>query len=464
MRHLFHLTPFLLLAPLIFALGGCPEAPPGDDDDAANDDDAVDDDDAALVDSDGDGVPDLVDCAPDDPTIFPGATDLPDDGIDQDCNGADMVTCFVDLDGDGFAGPSTTLSQDGTCVGEGLFTVSDDCDDGDVGVNPDAEEVVEDGIDQDCNGFDAVTCYVDSDGDTSGSTSTLVSEDDDCDDPGESSTPDDCDDADAERWPGATEACDAATDLDCDGLPACSDSDCWSAPICSILLGADGQTALPGDLYRIDPATGAGTSIGAIGYAITGLAIAPDGRIFGTEATRSGSLGPARLIEIDRVTGAGTPLGELFDGTLNHGSTADITFVGADLFGWSEFGDDPIAIDTTDGSVVVIGNTGVSSSGSGMAAAADGTVWFAPGRVNGDLYTIDVGTGIGTLGPALSGGTYDNLNAMTFLNGVLYAVEVIDDANPTTAAQLVTVDTATGAITAVGPVPPGLDALAGWPP
>ncbi len=462
MRTLFLLPLLLLSLVLTFALSGCPSA--ADDDDTSDDDDAVDDDDTALLDTDGDGVPDVADCAPEDPTRYPGATDVPDDGIDQDCNGSDTVTCFIDVDGDGFAGLSTVLSQIGNCDAPGLFDVSEDCDDGNVAVHPGAAETVEDGIDQDCNGFDSVNCFVDSDGDGAGSTSTAISEDEDCDDTGESSSSDDCDDADGDRFPAAVEVCDSAMDLDCDGLDACADSDCWTSALCEVLLGADGQTGLPGDLYRIDPLTGAGTSIGAIGYAITGLALAPDGLLYGSEATRSGSLGPARLILIDRVTGAGTPVGELWDGSLNHGSTADLCFVGTDLFGWSEFGDDPIHIDTNTGAVTVIASTGVSSSGSGMATAADGTVWFVPGRVNGSLYTIDVSTGIGTIGPSLSGGTHDNLNSMTFVNGVLYGVEVIDDADPTTAAQLVTIDTSTGVITPVGDVPPGLDALAGWPP
>lgn len=46
----------------------------------------------ALPDSDGDGVPDEADCAPYDSSIFPGGIEQADDGIDQDCSGADLIT------------------------------------------------------------------------------------------------------------------------------------------------------------------------------------------------------------------------------------------------------------------------------------------------------------------------------------------------------------------------------------
>ncbi|MFT5582607.1 MAG: putative outer membrane repeat protein [Cognaticolwellia sp.] len=85
---------------------------------------------AEVYDNDGDGWYDTQDCDDDDASIFPGAIETPYDGIDQDCNGADLR----DVDGDGYNGDE------------------DDCDDEEESVFPGAVEVWYDGVDQDCDG------------------------------------------------------------------------------------------------------------------------------------------------------------------------------------------------------------------------------------------------------------------------------------------------------------------------
>ena len=92
---------------------------------------------------------DARDCDDADPTVFQGAVEACD-GVDDDCNGLvdDGVTrvLFVDADGDGH-GAGNPVSA---CEGAGVSAIGGDCDDSDASVNPDAEEVVGDGLDNDC--------------------------------------------------------------------------------------------------------------------------------------------------------------------------------------------------------------------------------------------------------------------------------------------------------------------------
>jgi uncharacterized protein (TIGR02145 family) len=97
-------------------------------------------------DTDGDGFASNEDCDDTDPSIYPGAVEICDDDIDQDCSGSDLSCLDVDDDGDGY-----TENQG-------------DCDDNNALLNPDAEDVCGDGTDQDCNGYDAVCPITDIDG------------------------------------------------------------------------------------------------------------------------------------------------------------------------------------------------------------------------------------------------------------------------------------------------------------
>ncbi len=141
----------------------------------------------SCYDDDGDSFSDQAcggtDCDDTNPAIFPGAVEVCGDGVDDDCDGADLSG---DDDGDSYT------STD--CGG-------DDCDDSDPAVNP--------GIDADSDGSDA--CEDCDDGDPTVSPSVDADSDgwDACED---------CDDSDPNTYPGAAELCDAL-DNDCDGAP-----------------------------------------------------------------------------------------------------------------------------------------------------------------------------------------------------------------------------------------------------
>ncbi len=158
----------LALFPLLHlvACGPTAKAKPAGGSDTADD----------APDTDGDGVPDTADCDPDDPWTYPGATEIPYDGIDQDCDGSDAN----DVDGDGYVGVN----------GGG-----DDCDDSNPTINPGVAEVCYNRLDDNCDGSDPESTDCDDDGSVRG---------------------DDCDDENPAVYPGAPEVWYDGIDEDCD--------------------------------------------------------------------------------------------------------------------------------------------------------------------------------------------------------------------------------------------------------
>ena len=164
--------------------------------------------------------------------VNPGAAEVCDDAdVDEDCDGLaddedvdgaeDPLTFYSDDDGDGYGDPDVSGSW---CVApSGYVTDGTDCDDTTAETNPFAEEVCGGG-DENCDGYvdeadaaDALTWYLDWDGDGYGAEaysyascealSSYVADSSDCDD------------TEATVYPGAEEVCDDSDlDEDCDGL------------------------------------------------------------------------------------------------------------------------------------------------------------------------------------------------------------------------------------------------------
>ena len=127
------------------------------------------DGDRSPEDGDGDGYTTCAgDCDDGNPLVSPGTPEVVADGIDQDCDLVDH--CFVDQDRDGQGGGQAAAGDDLICGNlPGEATTSTDCDDLVPTTYLGAPEVVGDGVDQDCDGFD--TCYGDTDGTASGACS-----------------------------------------------------------------------------------------------------------------------------------------------------------------------------------------------------------------------------------------------------------------------------------------------------
>jgi len=173
-----------------------------------------------YADSDGDGFGDLGaseqacapidgyesnsgDCDDTDPEIRPSAEEVCDEA-DNDCDGGvdedfadSLEVWFRDADGDGYGDESDF--EPACRAPEGYTAEPGDCDDGDDTINPGAVDIPEDGVDQDCDGEDALS-ITDADGDG-------YMSDVDCDDDPVTGP---------EINPGAVEVCDGL-DNDCDG-------------------------------------------------------------------------------------------------------------------------------------------------------------------------------------------------------------------------------------------------------
>jgi hypothetical protein len=151
-------------------------------------------------------VPTPGDCDDDDPQISPGAIEHCDPfDIDEDCDGLaedadDSVentsVYYQDADGDGFG--NADVSANYCDPPKGWESLASDCDDSDAAINPNADEIWYDGVDQDCDDWSDY----DADGDGYDS---------------EDFSGTDCDDDDFYTNPGAIEGCGDDIDNDCDG-------------------------------------------------------------------------------------------------------------------------------------------------------------------------------------------------------------------------------------------------------
>jgi hypothetical protein len=186
------------------------------------------------------------DCHDGNASMYPGATEIIGDGIDQNCNA--MEVCYADVDNDGYRPNSTATvtSSDMDCADAGEAVSTDpatDCNDNDFNLNPGMIDICN-GLDDNCDGFvdegSTTTYYRDFDNDGFGNdiSGTIQA----CTAPmGYVANNADCNDSDSGINPSASEICDGAdVDENCNGVA--DDADVTSINTTVFYLDADGDS------------------------------------------------------------------------------------------------------------------------------------------------------------------------------------------------------------------------------
>lgn len=216
--------------------------------------------DAAATDSDGDGVADSDDCDPSDPTAFPGNVEVLCDGVDNDCVPTTLDS--PDGDGDGFSVCDGDCDDDPSRCGSACTPspALDGCPED--GWDNDCDGAFDEDLstwfsDQDGDGWTAdlaglPACESPGAGWSMASSALADCDDsdpskhhDDLDGDGNTTCAGDCDDGNARSFLGATEACDGQ-DNDCDGVIPLDEAD----------EDGDGSRICAGDCDDADPGVG----------------------------------------------------------------------------------------------------------------------------------------------------------------------------------------------------------------
>jgi hypothetical protein len=222
---------------------------------------------------------------------------------------------------------------------------------------------------------------------------------------------------------------------------------------------------LGGGLYSVDPANGKSALVarlrigGVVPIGLTGLAIHPKtGAFYGITAGLSSQI-PRSLVTLDPKTGNITLVGNL-----NH-SASDIRFdAKGTLYAWLNEEARIATVDLGTGAATPVGPSGYGDTlGGGIAIDRNGEMYVSATNAAGTLDRLDIATGHATVGPRLTGAPYiASLSSMAFSpSGTLYGVN--SNLSAPAKSMLVTIDTKSGEVKEIGPLPNDVDAMSFGP-
>jgi hypothetical protein len=229
----------------------------------------------------------------------------------------------------------------------------------------------------------------------------------------------------------------------------------------SVRSGINSDAPIAGNLYTVNLASGTATLVGAIrlpgasSIGVTGLSAHPSsGVLYGITSEKSPN-SPHALVKIDATSAAAELVGDL------RVVGSDIAFdAKGTLYVWLPGTNQLGTVDLSSAAVTPIGKPGPAGSPAGLAIDPNGMVYVISKGASGTLDNVDLATGALQIGPQLTGAPFSTqINSMSFSpSGLLLAVNS-NGGNPAN-TRLVTINTATGVVAAIGPLPDDTDALA----
>jgi hypothetical protein len=222
-----------------------------------------------------------------------------------------------------------------------------------------------------------------------------------------------------------------------------------------------GSQIVVGNLFTINMANTQANLIAPIrlegntAVGITGIAVHPATGVFYGITSGLSPDHPHSLVTIDPETGNASLIGRL---TM---PGSDISFdASGTLYIWVQSTRQVGMVNLATGAVTPLGQSGSPTTAGGLAIdPKDNVAYITPGGAAGTLDRVDLRSGIITPGPPLTGAPFPAaINAMTFTtSGLLIAVN--SNAGVPQSTFLVSINTATGAISPMGTLPDDTDAL-----